>query len=71
MRKRLDNADRWKNPRILFLQGAKKVEERAGEICDIEMGGMGDKEGREERVEGNSDDVRGSVPEFGWQLGLW
>jgi hypothetical protein len=26
---------------------------------------MGDKEGREEPVEGNSNDVEGSVPEFG------
>lgn len=41
----------------------KSVGERAGEICDFEMGGNGGqgREGGRTQVEGNSD-VRGSVP---------
>ena len=49
------------------MKDARYVEERAGEIWDVEMGGDGGtrKGGRSEWREIR--DVRGSVPEFGWQ----
>ena len=49
------------------MKDARYVEERAGKIWEVEMGGDGGtrKGGRREWREIR--DVRGSVPEFGWQ----
>jgi hypothetical protein len=46
LRERLGNAELRKKPRMFVWEDGKDLEERACEICDIEMGGNGGR-GRE------------------------